>query len=120
LQEPSSELIIAAGGSIPLLISVGCLFLVYVAGGYTASSLGFWTPAYEFLSLTNDIYFAWLGFVVGITICVGTGSIAGLAFLSEGKGEVHTEILMLSSFIGFGFGAGVVRMTYMTVLATVL
>jgi len=96
------------------------LFFVYVAGGYTAISLGIWTPAYEFLSLKDDVYFAWLGFVFGLTICVGTGSLVGLAFLRENKGEIHTEISMLSSFIGFGFGAGVIRMTYMTVLATVL
>jgi len=110
----------AATWSLPLFIPVGCIFLIYVVGGYTAVSVGIWTPGYDFLSLSEDIYFAWLGFVFGITICVGTGSLIGLAFLAEGKGGVHTDLSILSSFVGFGFGAGIVRMTYMTVLATLL
>jgi len=46
-------------------------------------ALGVWTPSYEFLSLTGDIYFAWLGFLSGLVICFGTGSLIGLAFLTE-------------------------------------
>ena len=110
----------AARWSIPLFIPVGCLFLIYVAGGYTAVSVGIWTPGYEFLSLSDDVYFAWLGFVFGTTICVGTGSLIGLAFLREGEGGIHTGLSILSPFVGFGFGAGIIRMTYMTVLATIL
>ena len=110
----------AAKWSIPLFIPVGCLFLLYVFGGYTAVSVGIWTPEYEFLSLSADVYFAWLGFVFGITVCVGTGSLIGLAFLREGEGGTHTELSILFSFVGFGFGAGIIRMTYMTVLATLL
>ena len=110
----------AARWSIPLFITVGCLFLIYVFGGYTAVSVGIWTPEYEFLSLSADVYFAWLGFVFGITVCVGTGSLIGLAFLREGEGGTHSELSILSSFVGFGFGAGVIRMTYMTVLTTLL
>ena len=110
----------AAKWSIPLFIPVGCLFLLYVFGGYTAVSVGFWTPGYEFLSLSEDVYFAWLGFVFGITICVGTGSLIGLTLLREGEGGIHTELSNLFSFVGFGCGAGIIRMTYMTVLATLL
>jgi hypothetical protein len=106
----------AARWSIPLFIPVGGLLLIYVFGGYTAVSVGIWTPGYDFLSLSEDIYFACLGF--GITICVGTGSLIGLAFLREGEGGTHTELSILFSFVGFGFGAGIVRMTYLTVLAT--
>ena len=83
----------AAKWSIPLFIPVGFLFLIYVFGGYTAVSFGFWTPGYEFLSLSEDVYFAWLGFVFGITICVGTGSLIGLAFL--GEGGTHAELSIL-------------------------
>ena len=110
----------AARWSIPLCIPVACLFLIYVFGGYTAVSVGIWTPGYEFLSPSADVYFAWLGFVFGITVCVGTGSLIGLAFLTEGEGGRHTELSILVSFVGFGFGAGIIRMTYMTVLATLL
>ena len=110
----------AAKWSIPLFILVGSLFLIYVSGGYTAVSVGVWTPGYEFLSLSEDIYFACLGFAFGITVCVGTGSLIGLAFLREGEGGTRTELSILFSFVGFGFGAGIIRVTYMTVLATLL
>jgi len=110
----------AARWSIPLFIPVGGLLLIYVFGGYTAVSVGIWTPGYDFLSPSEDIYFACLGFAFGITICVGTGSLIGLAFLREGEGGTHTELSILFSFVGFGFGAGIVRMTYLTVLATLL
>ncbi|ELZ68588.1 hypothetical protein C457_11306 [Haloferax prahovense DSM 18310] len=96
------------------------LFFAYLIGGYTLMVLGVWTPSYEFLSLTGDIYFAWLGFLSGLVICFGTGSLIGLAFLTEGEGRIHNEVSILASFIGFGFGAGVIRMTYSTVLTTLL
>jgi hypothetical protein len=112
--------ITAARWSIPLFIPFGCLFLIYIVGGYTAVYVGIWTPRYEFLSLSEDVYFAWFGFVFGFTICVGIGSLIGLAFLEEGEGGIHTELSILSSFVGFGFGAGIIRMTYTTVLATLL
>ena len=110
----------AARWSIPLFVPVGVLFVLYVVGGYTAVSAGMWTPEYEFLSPSADVYLAWLGFGSGITVCVGTGSLIGLAFLEDGEGGVHTDLSILFAFIGFGFGAGIVRMTYMTVLATLL
>ena len=75
-------------------------------------------PQYEILSLSDDIYFAWLGSISGTTVCTGTGFLIGLIFLGEGGDRIHTELSVPSSFIGFGCGAGVLRMTYMTVLAT--
>ena len=99
---------------------MGGLLIVDVIGGYTLISLGVWFPSYQLLSLTGDIYFAWLAFLTGSVICLGTGSLIGFAFLTEGEGRVHNEISILSSFIGFGFGAAVMRMTYATVLATIL
>jgi len=108
--------IVLARWSIPLFLPVGCLFFVYLIGGYIAVSFGVWTPPYEFLSLSEDIYFAWLGFLSGTVVCVGTGSLIGLAFLTEGEGGIHNEISILFSFIGFGFGAGLIRITYLAVL----
>jgi hypothetical protein len=105
--------------SIPLFLPVGGLFVVYLFGGYLAISLGFWTPSYEFLAISEDVYFAWLAFSIGIIVCCGTGSLIGIAFLTNGEGRVHNEVSILSSFIGFGFGAGLIRITHMTVLATV-
>ena len=77
---------------------------------------GGWAPSYEFLSFPEDVYFAWLSFLFGAVVCIQTGSLIGLAFLTGGEGEIHDEISILSSFIGFGFGAGLLRITYMTVL----
>jgi len=106
--------------SIPLFMPVGFLFCVYLIGGYIAISLGVWTPSYEFLALSEDIYFAWLSFLIGIIICCGTGSLIGIAYLTDGEGRIHNETSILSSFIGFGFGAGLLRMTYVTVLSSML
>ncbi|WP_152420004.1 hypothetical protein [Haloferax prahovense] len=112
--------LVGARVSVPLFVPIGVLFFAYLIGGYTLMVLGVWTPSYEFLSLTGDIYFAWLGFLSGLVICFGTGSLIGLAFLTEGEGRIHNEVSILASFIGFGFGAGVIRMTYSTVLTTLL
>lgn len=112
--------IVGARISIPLFVPVGGLFFVYLIGGYALMAMGVWTPSYEFLSLTEDIYFAWLGFLSGLVICFGTGSLIGLAFLTEGEGRIHNEVSILTSFIGFGFGAGLIRMMYTTVLTTLL
>lgn len=104
--------------SVPLILPIGGSFIVYLLGGYGAISLGIWSPSYEFLSLTEDIYFAWFGFLSGTVICMGTGSLIGLAFLREGEQGRSNQISILFAFVGFGFGAGVLRMTYMTVLST--
>ena len=100
-------------------VSFGWLLVSHISDWRIHSNL-YWglDPQYEFLSLSNDIYFAWLGFISGTTVCTGTGSLIGLVFLGEGGDRIHTELSVLSSFIGFGCGAGVLRMTYMTVLAT--
>jgi hypothetical protein len=56
-------------------------------------------------------------FEADISICVGTDR---TCVLEEGEGGMHTELSILSAFVGFGFGAGIVRMIYTTVLTTVL
>jgi len=110
--------ITAARWSIPLFIPVGGLFSVYLVDGHTTTSIGIWTPRYEFLSLSEDVCFARLGSVSGFIICVGTGFFIGLAFLKEGGSRIHTDLPILSSFTGFG--AGILRTTYTTVLATLI
>ena len=106
--------------TVPLLLPVGSLFFAYLVGGYVAIALGVWTPAYEFLAVSEDAYFAWLGFLVGLVSCCGTGSLIGIAYLAGGEGRMHDEVSILSAFVGFGFGAGLLRMTYATVLTSVL
>lgn len=106
--------------SIPMIIVVMSAFFIYLIGGFVLLLVGIWSLSYPFLSITEDVYFAWLGFLTGGTICLGTGSLIGLAFLTDGEGQIHNEVSILASFIGFGFGAGVMRMTYEAVLASVL
>lgn len=96
------------------------VFFAYFIGGFALLQLDFWSPSYQFLSLTDDVFFAWFGFLTGGCICLGTGSLIGLAFLSGGEGPVHNEISILSSFIGFGFGAAFMRITFVTVLGSVV
>jgi len=105
---------------MPVFVPVGGAFIVYLIGGYALTALDVWMPSYEFLSLAEDIYFAWLGFLSGLVISFGTDSLIGLAFLTEGEGRIHNEVSILASFIGFGFGGWLIRMTYSTVLTTVL
>jgi len=112
--------IVAARWSTPLFLLVGCLFFVYLVGGSIAVSLRSWSPSYEFLSLSEDVYFAWLGFLSGTTICVGTGSLIGLVLFTEGDVQIHNEISILASFAGFGFGAGLLRITHVTVLTSLI
>lgn len=104
----------------PLLIPVALTFLTYVVGGYLAIMLDVWSPSFEFLSLSEDIYFAWLGFLSGVVICIGSGGLVGLAYLKEGTGQIHNEASILASFIGFGFGAGLLRITAMTVFSSLI
>ncbi len=104
----------------PMIGGVGMVLVVYIVGGAILIRLGLWTPSFRFLSPTGDMYFAWLGFLAGTIVCLGTGSLIGLAFLSNGEGPVHNYISILASFIGFGFGAGVMRMTYAAVLTSLL
>lgn len=106
--------------SIPMIVVAGGICLVYTVAGSLLIALGLWTPSFPFLSPTDDIYFAWLGFCSGAIVCLGTGSLIGLAFLTNGEGPVHNYVSILSSFIGFGFGAGVMRMTYLTVITSLL
>lgn len=112
--------VVAASWSGPLVLAAVGVLLVYAVGGFAVVQLGLWTPSYPFLSLAADVYFAWLAFLSGATICVGTGSLIGIALLEDGRGPVHNELSTLASFVGFGFGAAVVRMTYPTVIASVV
>lgn len=105
--------------SIPITLTAVSVLFAYLIGGFALLQLEFWSPSYQFLSLTDDVYFAWFAFLTGGSICLGTGSLIGLAYLSGGEGPVHNEISILASFIGFGFGAAAMRLTYATVLASV-
>lgn len=106
--------------SVPLILVAITVFFTYVIGGFVLLSLGYWSPSYPFLSPSQDIYFAWLAFLTGEVVCLGTGSLIGLAFLSDGRGPIHNQVSILASFVGFGFGAGAMQMTYPTILSTIL
>jgi hypothetical protein len=69
------------------------------------------------LHIAGDILRSPSEFEADISICVGTDR---TWVLEEGEGGVHTELSILSAFVGFGFGAGIVGMIYTTVLTPLL
>ncbi len=87
----------------------------YVVAGTFATIAGIWSPEYPFLALTADPYFAVLGFLAGLNICIGTGALIVL-YMMFGIETTRGEISTLAAFIGFGFGAGVICMTLPMVL----
>ncbi|MHC3381456.1 hypothetical protein [Haloarcula sp. H-GB5] len=79
--------VVGARISMPLFLPIGGLLFVYLLGGYALIELGLWPPVYEFFSPTEDVYFAWLGFLTGLVICFDTGSLIGLASSTGVKAE---------------------------------
>lgn len=103
--------------SIPILLITMSCFFGYLFVGSVLVYLGLWSPSYPFLSLTGDIYCAWLGFLAGGAFCLGTGSFIVLLIINE-EDSIYNAIALLASFVAFGCGAGVMRLTFETVLAT--
>lgn len=101
--------------ALPGIVVIGGAFLFYVVAGALATITGMWTPQFPFLSLTADPYFAILGFLAGLTVCVKTGAIITL-YLMRGVETTRSQIATLAAFIGFGFGASVIRITLPTVV----
>lgn len=100
------------------MVVTGGVFLLYVVLGTIATRTGTWTPQYAFLSLTADPYVAVFGFLAGLDVCVGTGAIIILSMM-RGVETTRSQIATLAAFIGFGSGAGVIRVTLPTVLELV-
>ncbi|WP_227379867.1 hypothetical protein [Haladaptatus halobius] len=101
--------------AMPGMIVTGGVFLLYVVTGTLATITGIWMPQYPFLSLTADPYFAVLGFLAGLDICLGTGALI-ILYMMHGIETTRGQISTLAAFIGFGFGAGVISMTLPTIL----
>lgn len=75
-------------------------------------SFGNWSPQFTFLALESDPYFNILSMLTGFIVCLVTGNLILLDFMD---GETTDQsISTLVAFIGFGFGAGIIRMTYLT------
>lgn len=100
-----------------MIVTSGMLFL-YIFAGMLAMNTGIWVSRYPFLSLTADPYFVMLSFLVGFDVCLGTGAIIML-YTMLGIDTTRDQISTLAAFIGFGFGAGVIRITLPTILQIV-
>lgn len=107
--------VLGARVAISGMVVTGGVFLLYIVLGTFTTTTGIWTPSYPFLSHTADPYFAVLGFLAGLDVCVGTGTII-ILHMMHGVETTRSQIATLAAFIGFGFGAGVIRMTLPTVL----
>lgn len=106
---------LSARVAIPGMVITGGMFLLYVIVETLTTITGFWTPPYPFLSPIADPYFAILSFLVGLNVCVGTGAII-IFYMMHGVETTRSQIATLAAFIGFGFGASVVRIMLPTVL----
>lgn len=98
----------------PIMYLVGGLLVGYLVFGYILISVEGWSPPFTFLALGSDSYFNVLSTLTGFIVCLVTGSLILLAFRDEENAD--QSISTLVAFIGFGFGAGVIRMTYLTTL----
>lgn len=106
---------LSARVAIPGMVVIGGVFFLYIAIGALTMTVGSWTPPYPFLSLTADPYFAILAFLAGLNVCVGMGAII-ILYMMRGIETTRNQVATLAAFIGFGFGASVVRITLPTVL----
>lgn len=88
----------------------GLAFILYIVGGFLSIRIGLLHLSYSFLSLETDPLLNLLAASVGLSVCVGTSA---LLFLNNLNGQDNTshDLVILCSFIGFGFGAGVLRIT---------
>lgn len=91
---------------------VGGVFVAYLIFGSILIFVGEWSPPFPFLAVGSDPYFTVLSTLTGCIVCLVTGSLILLAFIDEKNAA--QSISTLIAFIGFGFGAGVIRMTYLT------
>lgn len=96
----------------PAMYLTGALFVGYLVFGYILISVGGWSPPFTFLAVRSDPYFTVLSTLTGFIVCLVTGSLIILSFINEEN--TAQSISTLLAFIGFGFGAGAIRMTYLT------
>ena len=98
---------------------VGFWLLLYVAVGTLAHMGGWFNPTYRFLSIHADPFFIMTATLVGLFIVQGTGSILLYHFLM-GFDDERSQVAILMSFIGLGFGGAVLRITLPTTIELIL
>lgn len=101
-----------------LLLLVPALAL-YIVGGFLGMKTGFLHLPYVFLSLQDDPLFNLLVASLGVLLCVLNGTVFFLTAFA-GYDNDYREIVIFASCIGFGFGAGVVRISFRQVVALFL
>ncbi len=89
---------------------LGLAFIFYIVGGFLGIRLGVVHLPYSFLSLQTDPVFNLLAASIGILVCVGASALLFLTYLNDYINPGN-DIVILCSCIGFGFGAGVLRIT---------
>jgi hypothetical protein len=94
----------SVGAAATAIGFVGYLFL-----GASLSVASIYTPPFPVLSLSDPL-FTILSFLVGVFICLLSGSLTLLTLLGAEK-DANAEFVLLLSLIAFGFGAATVRVT---------
>jgi hypothetical protein len=91
------------------------LFAGYLISGYTLTRLVRDRFPYSYLALGADPVLSLLGLALGASVCAGTGGLIGLHMVN-GVCSHDDIIALLASFIGFGFGVAIIKVTGPTVL----
>jgi len=98
----------------------GAGFIGYLSVGIALHITGVYTPPFPVMSFSDPVFVS-LSFLIGVLICLLSGSFTVLTHLASVK-DANTEFVILMSLIAFGFGAATVRVTagpVLTLLATI-
>lgn len=90
--------------SYPFLYLSGLLITLYIGGGSILRIFGLWTPAYPFLSATNDVYLLSISILGAYVICMYAGGL----ILRQIAGGIHSRrdfVVTITAFASLGAGA---------------
>lgn len=98
---------------------VGSWVVLYIVIGVIADTGGWLNLPYPFLSLESDPFLVVGGTVVGLFVVQSTCSLLLYHFL-VGFEDERSKVAILMSFIGLGFGGGLLRITLPTTIGLLL
>ncbi|RBI58497.1 hypothetical protein DMJ13_26380 [halophilic archaeon] len=98
---------------------VGFWLFLYIVVGTLANMGGWFDPTYPFLSPHSDPVFVITVSLVGLFMVQATASILLYHFLIGFEDE-RSQAAVLMSFIGLGFGGGLLRMVLPTTIGLIL
>lgn len=95
---------------LPVSVFMAAMLVLYIGIGTIATSLGWLSMGYPFLSLHADPFFVIGAAVTGLFMFQSSGSLLLYYFL-VGFDDERSQFALLWGFIGFGFGGALLRLT---------